>query len=160
MSHWFTGVPQSSILGPLLLLVYINDLSEDLPTNAKLFADDTSLFSDIHDRQTSANNLNNNLEMILNWAFQRKMNFNPDPTKQAQEVIFSRKTIKLPQPSLAFSNAEVTQSIYQKHLGIILDSKLSFENYLTMGATKINKTIGLLRKLQKPITMNCLNINL
>ena len=74
MSHWFTGVPQSSILGPLLLLVYINDLSEDLPTNAKLFADDTSLFSDIHDRQTSANNLNNNLEMILNWAFQRKMN--------------------------------------------------------------------------------------
>ena len=116
------GVPQGSILGPLLFLIYINDLSEGLSTNAKLFADDTSLFSVIHDSQTSANVLNKDLEMIHNWAFQWKMNFNPDPTKQAQEVIFIRKTKKLPHPPLVFNNTNVTQSIYQKHLGIILDS--------------------------------------
>ena len=77
------GVPKCSILGPLLFLIYINDLSEGLPTNTKLFADYTSLFSVIHDSQTSANVLNKDLEMIHNWAFQWKMNFNPDSTKQA-----------------------------------------------------------------------------
>ena len=131
-----------------MFLIYINDLSEGLSTNAKLFADDTSLFSVIHDSQTSANVLNKDLEMIHNWAFQWKLNFNPDPTKQAQEVIFSRKTKKLPHPPLVFNNTNVTQSIYQKHLGIILDSKLTFENHVNMVTTKINKTIGLLRKLQ------------
>ena len=76
------------------------------------------------------------------------MNFNPDPTKQAQEVISSCKTKKLPHPPLVFNNTNVTQSIYQKHLGIILDSKLTFENHINMVTTKINKTIGLLRKLK------------
>ena len=60
------GVPQDSILGPILFLIYINDLSEGHSTNAKLFADDTSLSSVIHDSQTSANVLNKDLEMIHN----------------------------------------------------------------------------------------------
>ena len=73
-----TGVPQGSILGSLLFLIYINDLSEGFSTNAKLFADDTSLFSVIYNSQTSANVLNKNLKIIHNWAFQWKMNVNPD----------------------------------------------------------------------------------
>ena len=81
----------SFILGPLLFLIYINDPSEGLSTSAKLFADDASLFSFIHDSQTSANVLNKDLEMIHDSAFQWKMNFNPDPTKQAQEVILEVK---------------------------------------------------------------------
>ena len=124
------GVPEVSILGPLLFLIYINDLSEGLSTNANLFADDTSLFSVLHDCKTSANDLNKDLKMIHNWAFQRKMNFSPGPNKQAQEFIFSRKTKKLLHPSLVFNNANITQSIYQNHLGIILDSKLTFEKHV------------------------------
>ena len=70
------GVRQSSILGPLLFLIYINDLTEGVTTNVKLFADDTSLFSVVHDSQTSANDLNKNSKIMNNWAFQCKMNFN------------------------------------------------------------------------------------
>ena len=86
--------------------------------------------------------------MIHNWAFQWKMIFNPDPTKQTQEVIFSCKTKKLLHPPSVFNNTNVTQSIYQKHLSIILDPKLTFENHINMMTTKMNKTIGFLRKLQ------------
>ena len=75
------GVPQGSILGPLLFLIYINDLSDNLSTTAKLFADDTSLFSIVQNVNTSAGHLNNDLSKINNWAFQWKMSFNPDPSK-------------------------------------------------------------------------------
>ena len=119
------GVPQGSILGPLLFLIYINDLSDDLSTTAKLFADDTSLFSIVQNVSTSASHLNNDLSKISNWAFQWKMSFNPDPSKQAQEVIFSRKIQKTCHPSIYFNNKSVKQVPSQKHLGLILDNKLT-----------------------------------
>ena len=62
------GVPQGSILGPLLFLIYINDLKKGLTTNVKLFADDTSLFSVVHDTQTYANYLNKDWQIINNWV--------------------------------------------------------------------------------------------
>ena len=100
-------VPQVFILGPLLFLIYINDLTEGDTTNAKLFADDASLFSVVYDTQTSANDLNKDLKLINNWAFQWKMNFNPDLNKQAHEVIFSQEINHLP---FVFSKTSVSQS--------------------------------------------------
>ena len=88
------GVCQRSILGPLLFIIGKNDLSENLVSNPKLFADDTSLFSVIFDKDLSAKNLNDDLKRIHNWVFQWKMSFNLDPNKQAQEVLFSCKIQK------------------------------------------------------------------
>ena len=76
-----------------------------------------------------------------------KMSFNPDPSKQAQEVIFSRKTKKEYHPPLAFNNKNVSETNSQKHLGVVLDNRLSFEDHLKMILNKVNKTIGLLCKL-------------
>ena len=80
---------QVCTLGQLLFLIYINDLSNDLASNPKLFADDTSLFSRVKNMIKSANNYE--LANITTGSFQWKLNFNPDSAEQAQEVIFSRK---------------------------------------------------------------------
>ena len=116
-----------------------------------MFADDTSLFSVIHDVGTSATELNNDLFQINKWDFQWKISFNPDQSKQAQEIIFSRKTENFFHPSLRFNNSIVSQSLSQKHLGIFLDARLTFEEHSKLTTTKVYKTIGLLRKLQKTL---------
>ena len=136
--------PQGSILGLPLFLIYINDLLDDLLTNAKIFADDTSLFSVVCDIDTSAAHLNNDLRKISNWEFQWKISFNPDPSKQAEEVIFSRKLQKISHPSIYFNNNPIEQVSSQKHMGMILDAKLSFQEHIKNLLTKVNKTIGFL----------------
>ena len=124
------GVPQGSILGLLFFLIYINDLSDNLITNPKLFADDTSLFSIVHDPNATANDLNNDLAKINDWAYQWKMNFNPDPFKQAQEALSSRKIKSQNHPCFHFNNNPVNQTPLQKHLGMYLDPKLDFLEHL------------------------------
>ena len=72
------GVPQGSNFGPLLFLIYITDLPDGLESLAKLFADDTSLFSEVYDSNLSARQLSNNIKKITVWAHKWTMIFNPD----------------------------------------------------------------------------------
>ena len=76
------------------------------------------------------------------------MIFSPDPNKQAQEVIFTRKSKNMRHPPLIFNKSKVFQSTTQKHLGLILDNRLSFQEYLTAMGAKVSRSIALLRKLQ------------
>ena len=105
-----SGVPQGSILGPLLFLIYINDLPDGLSSNCKLFADDMSLFSIVHDLTISSSELYSDLAKISEWAFKWKMSFNPDPSKLAQELIFSRKLTTFLHLSIAFNNNPLSLS--------------------------------------------------
>ena len=79
------------------------------------------------------------------------MSFNQDPTKQAQEAIFSRKIKKPLHIPLNFNNTNVKETAFQKHLGLILDSQLSFEEHLKTIFSKANKTTGLIRKLRNSL---------
>ena len=117
-------------------------------SNYKLFADDTSLFSVFNNIQSNAATLHNDLTVISNWVFHWKMILIPDLTKQAQEVIFSRKTKKLFHPCLSINDIPLKNSISQKHLGLTLDVKLYFVEHIKNITQKINETMGLLRRFQ------------
>ena len=78
------GVPQGSILGQLFFLIYISDLTNGTSSIVKLFADDTSFFPVVQDKNNSASQLNNGLNKVSDWAYTWKMSFNPDPSKQAR----------------------------------------------------------------------------
>ena len=85
------------------------------------------------------------LQKFLNGQYNGKMNFNPDPSKQA---LFSRKTSSRSYPSLNFNDNPVHQVQLQKHLGLFLDPKLSFDEHIQCILIKTRKIIGLIRKLQ------------
>ena len=114
------GVPQGSILGPLGQVIF----------------GDISSFSVMHNIDSSAAEFNNDLAKTRHWAHQWNMSFNQDSSKQAQEVIFSRKVNKDSHPTLTFNNNIVYQATPQKHLGIILDNRLSFEEHLRLDVVK------------------------
>ena len=120
ISSWrpvLAAVPKGSILGPLLFLVYIKDLPNDLNSKVKLFADDTSLFTIVKD---------NDLLEISKCAYNWKMLFNPDPNKLLQEVLFSRKNKLQVYLTIYFNNMQVERTSFQKHQGILLNEKLNF----------------------------------
>ena len=108
----------------------------------------SSLFTKVHDINESANKLNTDLKKITKWAHQWKMQFNPDPNKQANEVIFSRKlTNNLSYPPVRFNNNDIVKCPDQKHLGIVLDSKLNFDSHINQKVKECNKLIGVIIRL-------------
>ena len=138
------GVPQGSTLGPLLFFICINDLPNEMKSNAKLVADDRSLSTIVKDKNESANVLNNYLLLISRWAYNWKMFFNPDPSKPDQEVIFSRKKQFQSHLTINLNNIQVERASY--HLGIIIDEKLNFKQHVDDVISKINKAISVIKK--------------
>ena len=92
---------------PFLFLVYINDLPNELKSTVMLYADDTSLFSIVRNKNESANIFNKDLLSISKWAHNWKMLFNSDPSKPAQKVLFSRKKKVQIHPTKSLNNIQV-----------------------------------------------------
>ena len=142
------GVPEASILDPLFFLIYINDLPSELSCSYKLFADDKSHSSVVKNVNETAKKLNKDLENISKWNYHWKMSFNPDPTKMAKEVLFSRKKSKVIHPNLTFIGKDVHSSFFQKHIGLVLDLKLNLDMHLKEKISIVNNNIVLLRKVR------------
>ena len=115
------------------------------------------LFSIVKGPVTSANDLNHDLDMIYQWAYQWKMEFNPDPIKQETEVIFSCKKNSVNHPPLTFTGDAVVKVNEQKHLGLTLEPGLSFENHLSEKIIKAKKNIGILKHLSKFLPLRTLD---
>ena len=148
------GVPQGSVLGPLFFLIYINDLTNNLQCDVKLFADDTSLFTLVDNEIVSAQQLNRDLGKVLLWSWQLKMQFNAEKT---EEIFFSVKRLPLVHPPLRLGTEEITRKTEHKHLGIILDSKLSFRSHVSEAIMKARRGIGLIRHLSQYVSRDVLD---
>lgn len=120
------GVPQGSVLGPLLFLVYINDIVIDIESAVKLFADDTSMYLCLDNNRIRAEVLNSDLEKISNWALKWKIKFNQSKTELLN---FSRRRNFDPIP-LTFNYTTLVATHVHKHLGVILQDNCKWDSHI------------------------------
>ena len=137
------GVPQGSVLGPLLFIIYINDITKVVTCDIKIFADDTSLYITSNDPKAVAKTLNENLCNVKKWADQWLVTFNANKTKSM--TISNRKKIH---PPLAFNNQVIDNVLNHKHLGIILNDKLNWTEHIKQSLKNVSKSLDVLQKLK------------
>ena len=116
------GVPQGSILGPLLFLIYTNDIINDIESDIQMFADDTSLLEIICDTFESYSRVNRDLAKLVSWSKKWLMNFNPSKTKS---IIFSKKTENIYFPPLVMDGKIIKRVNSLKQIGLTLTRNMT-----------------------------------
>ena len=119
------GVPQGSVLGPLLFFIYINDLALITTSKIKLFADDTSLYFEFDCPNIATETLNNDLDKVQQWADQWLVKFSPPKTK-LMTCSYKKKVY----PPIKFNNIAVTSVDNHKHLGLVLSNNMSWSEHV------------------------------
>jgi hypothetical protein len=119
-SEWIlvtAGVPQGSILGPLLFLIFVNDIVDDISCDPYLFADDTSLFCPLRSTEDILR-INNDLASIATWAAQWRVTFN---TAKTVHIVFSKKLNRPGTIPIKFNGIDIKRVHTYCHLGLIFD---------------------------------------
>ena len=151
------GVPQGSILGPLLFLLFVNDLTQSTSLDPIMFADDTNLFYSNKNIDTLFEIVNKELIKINTWFQANKLSLNANKTKY---IFFHKprlkKNIPLDLPILKINDTEIKRKQSLKFLGVLIDENLSWKNHIELLETKIAKNIGVLYKASKLLNFKCL----
>ena len=138
------GVPQWSRLGPLLFLIYINDIVSGLESEILLFADDCSLLASGNDPSETAKQINRDLVKISRWAEMWKVNFNAAKSK---DIIFSSKVFNN-SPPLIFDENFIDRVNTHRHLGVYLTSNLDWSVQINDICLKANRKLSVLRHVK------------
>ena len=139
------GVPQGSRLGPLLWIIYIQDIIEDLESECLLFADDTCLFASGEDPAITAEVLNRDFKKIGLWANKWKVLFNAGKSK---DLIFSRNKYLFNSPPLILDDSFITRVHQHRHLGLWLSSTLYWDKQIHSTLLKANGKLAVLRSVK------------
>ena len=136
-----TGVPQGSILGPILFLIYINDLPlVSTMFDMLMYADDTTLYCNV-DKYSSNNSINIKLTKISNWLSSNKLSLN---VKKTKFMVFHTLQRKIEYPKLIINNVAIEMVTQFNFLGIILSSTLKWNAHIDHISKKISKVIGVM----------------
>ena len=135
------GVPQGSRLGPLLFIIFINDIINDIESEIMIFADDTTLLASGLDPAETSAQLNRDLKKISSWAEKWKVSFN---AKKSKDIIFSRKCLNN-SPPLSFNGLVIDRVNTHKHLGVYLKSNLDWSVQIHEACLKANRKLSVLR---------------
>ena len=145
-----SGVPQGSVLGPLLFIIYTSDMWSGIESNMISYADDTTLFMPVPsalDRLRIAELLTRDLGRIQSWCVRWGMRLNP--RKSHSFVIGRSRTVRPLHPDIVVNGIAVPNCTSLKLLGVLFDPKLTFELHLRTVASSITQRIGLMRKCRQ-----------
>ena len=162
-----TGMPRGSILGPLLFIIYMNDIHEASENfHAILHADDTSLFSSLgsfnvslngnnFDKHVLSTNINNELRKIQEWLNINKLSLNVSKTKY---IIFHnhQRNIDSLIPDIRINNQAIERVSEFNFLGLTIDAHLSWNAHIQKISNKVAKSIGILNRLKRYMPPNIL----
>ena len=150
------GVPQGSVLGPLLFLIYINDLVHEVNfCNIRLFADDTCLFIDVDNREEAAKLIESDFVRISNWSKKWLVSFSAPKTRS---LIISNKNDKHLNPPLTFDNNIVTEVNHHTYLGLKLSSNLKWNEHITDIYLKAKQRLNMMALLKYKVSRKTLEI--
>ena len=136
-----SGVPQGSVLGPILFLIYINDLPDEVHSRVRLFADDTALYLTM-EREDDRSALQTDLDILSTWETRWDMEFNPSKC-QVVHVTGSRKTVKTDY----VLHGQVLESVpCARYLGVDISSGLTWNSHIDRVTANANRTLGFIRR--------------
>ena len=145
---------QGSILGPLLFLLYINDIVADIQSCVRLFADDTSLYVIVDNPISAAEMINTDLETIHRWAEKWLVKFNPS---KSESLLVSRKNNRNMHPPLMMNAVTINEVQHHKHLGVILSNDGTWHEHINLITSKAWQKIYVMRKLKFMLDRDSLN---
>ena len=152
-----TGVPQGSILGPLLFLLYINDISNSSHLlKFILYADDTNIFYCSDNIQQLCDTVNEELLGVVQWFKSNRLSVN---SKKTNFVLFgsNQKTRKLQNVEIFLDNIKITRTETAKFLGVVIDENLTWKNHINYIENKIAKNVGIIKRVRYLLSEKTLN---